>query len=79
MGLYEYNMLDIDIKALILWDKGIFLLNRFEGDYSINLYSLYDFYVEAWYKSDINSIEELKTFKSMKPLEPYLDRINLNL
>ncbi|MBW6491893.1 MAG: hypothetical protein K0B15_11945 [Lentimicrobium sp.] len=54
-------------------------MNRFEEGFDINLYSLFDFYVEAWYNPEANEIEKFRTFKSLNPLEPYLDRIKLNL
>ena len=79
MGIYEYNLLDTDSQATVLWDKGVFMMNRFEAEYSINLYSLYDFYVEVWYESEENAIHKFRTFKNPGPLEPYLDRIDLNI
>lgn len=79
MGLYEFNILNKDDKARILWNSGVFLMNRFENGYSINLYSLFDFYVEVWYLSQTNEIERLHTFKSLEKLQPFIERINLDL
>lgn len=78
LGLYEYNSLEDDQKATLLWDQGIFLMNRVDEKYSYNLYSLFDFFVEVWYDSKNNSIEKFRTFKTLEALEPYLDRIDLN-
>lgn len=79
LGLYQYNVLDQDSKASMLWEHGKFLMNRFEGDFKINLYNLFDFSVEVWYQSELNSIEKIRTFKSLDALEPYLERISLDL
>ncbi|MBW6491967.1 MAG: hypothetical protein K0B15_12320 [Lentimicrobium sp.] len=79
MGIYDFNILSNDDKADILWDRGVFMMNRSEDGFDINLYSLDDFFVEAWYNPEANVIEKFRTFKSLNPLEPYLDRIKLNL
>jgi len=64
-------------KAQILWDKGVFLMNRDENGLLINLYALFDFYAEAYYDSKTNEIKRFRTFKTLNPLQPYLDRIYL--
>lgn len=79
MGLYEFNILPDSEKADIVWEHGAFLTNRVEGRFGINLYSLSDFYVEVWYSTPNNKIEEIRTFKSIEPLEPYLGEIDLDL
>lgn len=79
MGLYEFNQLDLDAKATTLWEHGQFLMLRIEGEFAINLYSLYDFYVEVWYQKNENRIERFRTFQSINALWPYLDQIDLNL
>lgn len=77
--LYEFNCLEENEKAKFLWQSGTLIMNRFEDDYSINLYSLYGFYVETWYRREENRIQKFRTFKNLSQLEPYLDRIDLNL
>ena len=54
-------------------------MNRFENDFHINLYSLFEFYVEVWYKGEKPTFEKFHTFSSANSLEPYLDRIKLNI
>ncbi|RZK27150.1 MAG: hypothetical protein EOO43_00520 [Flavobacterium sp.] len=78
IGLYEYNALTHDDKGSMLWANGTYLTMRQEGHYKINLYSLSNFFVEAWYDPDLNKINEFKTFKSRHALEPYYDFIDLS-
>lgn len=79
MGLYEFKILSDSEKADIVWEHGVFLSNRIEADYGINLYSPSNFYVEIWYNQPNNKIQRIRTFKSIKPLEPYLGEIDLDL
>lgn len=79
MGSYEFAILNDNEKADALWKHGIFLMNRFEDGYSINLYSLFDFFVEAWYDDKKIAIRKFRHFKSINCLEPYIDQIDLNL
>jgi hypothetical protein len=77
LGLYEYNVLPDVKKTQLLWDNGVFLMNREDDNQLVNLYALFDFYVEVYYMQKSNEIKRIKTFKSINPLQPYLDRINL--
>lgn len=79
ISLYEFNRLDIDSKYSLVWEHGVFLMNRYEGNFKINLYSLFDFFIEIWYQSEMSSIEKIRTFKSLEALEPYLEKIKLDL
>lgn len=79
IGIYEFNLMDDNSKAALLWGKGTFIMTRIENQYRINLYSLYDFFAEVWYNDEANSIDKIRTFKSIEALEPYLDNIKLNL
>lgn len=47
MGLYEFNIMDDNSKAALLWDKGTFIMTRIENSYRIHLYSLFDFFAES--------------------------------
>jgi hypothetical protein len=79
MFLYEYNVLCNDEKAQILWDNGVFVVSKQAAGFTINLYALFDFYVEVWYNVEKNNIVKFQTFKSISRLAPYLDLINLEL
>ena len=78
MTLYEYILMDDDKQKRVLWD-GVYLSVRFEGDNTVQLYSLGSFYVEVYYSPGKNKILKVRPFKSTKPLEPYLNQINFEV
>jgi hypothetical protein len=43
-----------------------------------NLYALWSFYVEVFYDPEKNKMTKFRTFKSLTPLEPYLDQVELD-
>ncbi|MFB1022428.1 MAG: hypothetical protein QMC40_06675, partial [Vicingaceae bacterium] len=55
----------------------IFLTNRLEQNFGLTLYGLFDFYVEVHLNNETNEIEKIRAFKSIEPLTPYLDEIDL--
>lgn len=77
MGIYEFNQLPLDGQEKLVREDGIFLTNRLEQNFGFTLYSLFDFYVEVHLNNEINEIEKIRTFKSIEPLTPYLDEIEL--
>jgi len=79
MELYVYNTLETNSKLKLLYTHGVFLMTRIYDNFRINLYSIYGFFVEVWYNDDTNSTDKIRTFKSINALEPYLNKIKLNL
>lgn len=77
MGIYEFNQLPLYGQEKLVWEDGIFLTNRLKQNLGLTLYSLFDFYVEVHLNNEINEIEKIRTFKSIEPLTPYLDEIEL--
>ena len=77
MTLYEFNALNEDGQAEMLWERGVYLMVRQERGYKFALYQLDAFYVEVWYHVDGNEIMRLRSFSSIGPLEPYLAEIEL--
>ena len=78
MGIYDYELLKENKKADMLWEKGTFLSSRAEGKMKYNLYALWSFYVEVFYDPEKNKMTKFRTFKSITPLEPYLDQVALD-
>ena len=58
---------------MICLNEGIFLTNRVEGIFGYNLYAYSGFYIVARLNNKKNEIDEIKTFISLNPLEPYLE------
>ena len=77
MGIYEFNLLKLEQQKKLVWSEVIFLTNRLEQNFGLTLYSLFDFYVEVHLNNETNEIEKIRTFKSIEPLTPYLDEIEL--
>ncbi len=77
MDLYQFIALDLRTKADTVWNHAIYLMSRPYASGIANLYALEDFYVEVYYDQELNSIEDIRSFKSVHCLEPYLDEIKL--
>ena len=79
MGIYEFNILELEQQKELVLKDAIFLTNRLESNMGLSLYRLFDFYTEVHLNNDTNEIEKIRTFKSIEPLQPYLDEIDLRL
>ena len=77
MGLYKFIRLPEQDKADITWDQGTFLMSRNTDDLKINLNGLDDFYVDVWYKPELNYIQKISAIRSVDALAPYLDLIEM--
>jgi hypothetical protein len=76
---YEFNFLPKNDQVAHTWEHGNFLAARHETYFAINLYHVDKFFVEVWYIPEEVCINKIKSFKSRKCLEPYLDTISLDL
>ena len=52
----EFNRLSPLKQTQVLFEMGRELMTRREGEYSIKLYGLEDFFVEIWYLPRINKV-----------------------
>lgn len=77
IGIYEFNLMDDNSKAALLWGKGTFIMTRIENQYRINLYSIFDFFAEIWFNDEKGTIDEIKAFKSITALEPYFKNLKI--
>ena len=77
MTLYEFNSLNDFEKGAALWEYGVHLTERFEGEIGYSLYQLNDFYVEVMYNEGKNVITKFTSFLTDTKLEPYLDKIDI--
>ncbi|MGV3556742.1 hypothetical protein [Larkinella arboricola] len=86
----EYNQLPLPQKADLLRRHGQHLLNRESPPYTVSLYSVGNFFVEAYYSQSkyYKGGHELRDLLSIRtqngpcnqksPLEHYLDQIDLH-
>ena len=76
MKMYEFRQLSKEEQANVTW-AGVFLDVRTEDDLYILLYYVDEIFVEIYYSSATNEIVKLRPFKSSKPLQPYLDNMEM--
>lgn len=77
MELYEFNTLDISEKATFTFNNSDLLHAINEGEKRYLLYSTLHFYVEVEYDNTENRIMGIKAFKSIRPLQRFLNHIHL--
>jgi len=73
----EFQALSHQEKVELLFDQGQELMNRIFVFYNIKLYSLFDFYVEIWYKQTTNKIDKLNIVKLTDIIHLYESQINI--
>ncbi len=78
LTLYDFNGLDDNGKAKAVW-AGTFLADRFTAEYTVQLYSVGNFYVELFYNAAENKIDHFKAFTTKSLLAPYLAQIKFSL
>ncbi|WP_242917085.1 hypothetical protein [Pontibacter liquoris] len=75
----EFNELSPRRQAAVVLEKGHYLHHRIRGWCKIDLYWLFDFYVELWFLYDLKSIGLVRALTSYAALDPYADTIKLKL
>ena len=78
LSLYDFNALNDNEKAEAVW-HGTFLADRQDGELTIQLYSLTNFYVEVFYDPKANRITGFRSFNTKSLLVPYLSQIRLDV
>jgi len=77
MTLYQFKLLDETEQIMTIYDKGVYLADRVEGDYIFTLYQIDSFYVEEhWTASNVR--RAFISFISHEKLNPYLDNIDIS-
>ena len=74
----EYRFLDELLQAQLLWLDGDFLLSRKTDRLHVELFALYDFYVEVFFDLKNDDPLYIKAFDHYKYLDPYLGQINID-
>lgn len=79
MTASDFNKLTLDEKGKLLTEQSVFLDERvIYGKYKIIIYSLFNFYIEAYYHVQHNEVETIKAIESIEDWESYMRSINLN-
>ena len=79
MTIIEYQSLPLQGQAMEIFRKGILLAERITGIKKYILFKLDSFYVEIEYSNLQHKIVNLFSFSSNDHLEPYNDKMHLNL
>ena len=78
LSFEEYLSLDEDLQTQVLSLDGVYLeLIRNARNLNVELYALYNFYVEIFFDKNTEEPLYLKPFKKMKYLDPYLELVNI--
>ncbi len=75
--MHDYIKLNMNDKANLLWDEGLFLDKYIDLDIITNLYYLNNFYVEVVLSNTNGRISEITPFKKGNRLEKYLKAVDL--
>lgn len=68
-----------NLQAKVLWEYGIFLdLVRQTPESNVELYSLFDFYVEIYFDKNTGDPLFLRSFSNTNALEPYLPVVEID-
>ncbi len=78
MTLYEFRTLNETQQYEILWEHGVHIDEKVEGEYKIILYQIFSFYVELFYHIEKNVLQKLRCFSSTNCLDQYINKIDIN-
>ncbi len=79
LSAHQFKKADIHFQIRYVNDKGIYLdVCIHKGNVKVALYALCTYYVEVYYDVESNMINQVKCFTSLKKLEPYLGKINID-
>ena len=78
MDIYQINLLPINDQAAYTWKHGTYIAARREKHFAINLYSVDKFFVEVWYCPEEVCINKIRSYKSKKCLDSYLEEIEID-
>ena len=74
----DFQSLDADLQTQVLALDGVYLgLIRRVRSLNVELYALFNFYVEIFFNRETEEPLCLKAFNSMQKLDPYLGLIDI--
>ena len=60
-----------------IWEHGVHIGERIEGEYKIILYQIFSFYVELFYHMEFNVLRRLRSFSNTECLDAYIRKFDL--
>jgi len=72
-----FMRLDEEMQAQLLFAEGIFLMTRTTEKFRVELFLLYNFYVEVFFENEDEPLF-IKPFQDVADLRPYLGLINID-
>ena len=75
--MFDYMKLDLNGRANLLWDEGIFIDKYIDLQIITNLYYLDNFYVEVVLSNKDGRITEITPFTAGERLEKYINHVDL--
>ncbi len=76
MNIYQFIELSTEEQVNTIW-QGTFVGNRNYKGFNVVLYSIENFFVEVFYNQTENAISQIRPFKSMTRLMPYIETLDL--
>ena len=78
MTLYHYSELNEVEQHEVLWDRGVMVGDRSDGEHNILLYQMFSFYVELYYNPGSIILKKLRGFSNVRNLDVYLRHIDIS-
>jgi hypothetical protein len=75
--LDKFNQVDLNGKAVLIWENGEFISTRKYYSMLVNLYTLPGFIVEVFYYAYLNKIKRIEVVTDDKLLNQHLDQIGI--
>ena len=77
MILFDFKLLSQREQLDLLYEQGVYIGKRRQGETTILLYQLESFYVEIFYSKYRYHVLAVRSFSSMHRLDPYLSQVNV--
>ena len=77
MKLFDFGLLSDSEKIEVLYNQGVYIGKRKQGELYHVLYQVDSFYVEVIYKKYRLYIDRIHSFSSTAQLDPYLEQMEM--
>lgn len=77
MTIKQFRELDEMEQHEAMWDNGVMVGDRLEGEHRIILYQISYFYLELYYHIELNVLRKLVSFDKLDVLDIYLNQFSI--